>query len=122
MKKKKRHPTTKQLKLARLISENVSKTGLGKSMYRLMKLAGYAESTAKRQKGIKDSAPVRAATLPIVKAMEIERDEAIATMKRKRPKAKYRDLADAADKLTKNIQLLGGGETAREEHKIKWQQ
>jgi len=120
--KKKKRITAKQLKLARLISENVSKTGLGKSMYWLMKKAGYAESTAKRQKGIKDSAPVRAATLPIVKAMEIERDEAIVAMKRKRPKAKYRDLADAADKLTKNIQLLGGGETAREEHKIKWQQ
>ena len=52
--------------------------------------------------------------------MEIEQDKAIMAMKKKRPEAKYRDLIDAFDKLTKNIQLLGGGETAREQYKIKW--
>ena len=122
MKKIKRRPTEKQKKLLAVMSENISKRGFTKSMTKMMIEAGYAKSTARRQEGIVNTKVIRKGAVSIVKAMEIERNEAIKAMKRKRPKAKYRDLADAADKLTKNIQLLGGGETAREEHKIKWQQ
>jgi hypothetical protein len=48
---------------------------------------------------------------PFIQKMIDERDAAIAEMKKKRGKAGYRDLTDATDKMTKNIQLLSGKET-----------
>lgn len=48
---------------------------------------------------------------PFVQAMIKERDEVIKRMQKTRGKAKYRDLTDALDKLTKNVQLLTGGKT-----------
>lgn len=50
---------------------------------------------------------------PILERMIEERDRAIKALKGKISKAKYRDLTDAIDKLTKNIQLLGGKPTER---------
>ncbi len=118
----KKQPTEKQKKLLKLMSENISKRGFTKSVYKMMIDAGYAESTARRQVGITRTPAIREGASKIVKAMEKERDNALAAMKRERPKAMYRDLANATYKLTKNIQLLGGGETAREKHIIKWQE
>jgi len=37
-----------------------------------------------------------------------------------RAKAKYRDLMDGLDKTTKNIQLLSGKETSREDVTYRW--
>lgn len=58
---------------------------------------------------------------PVVKAMMVERDRAIEAMAIKLPKAKYRDVVDAADKLTKNIQLLTGGKTDNSGIEISWE-
>lgn len=49
---------------------------------------------------------------PFVVKLEQERERAINALKGKIGKAKYRDLVDAIDKLTKNHQLLTGGATA----------
>lgn len=53
---------------------------------------------------------------PIVEQMEFERSEILKLLPERRGEASYRDLIDATDKLTKNIQLLSGRET--ESHKI----
>ena len=47
-----------------------------------------------------------------VDKLEVERQRAVDAMAGKISKAKYRDLTDAIDKLTKNHQLLTGGATA----------
>lgn len=112
MPKKTKHPkskTERQKKLIKLISENLSTGKITKSMYQMFLDAGFSESTARQQQlilaGIKDELE------PIVKAMIKERNAVIKAMKSKRGKAKYRDLTDALDKLTKNVQLLSGGKT-----------
>ncbi len=48
---------------------------------------------------------------PILDRLIIERDRAMKALRGKISKAKYRDLTDAIDKLTKNIQLLSGKPT-----------
>ena len=75
---------------------------------------GYAETTAnsgmiQTTKAYKEYlAEENAATAEL---MSIERSRAIAEMPAKIKKARYRDLIDATDKLTKNHQLLTGGAT-----------
>lgn len=49
--------------------------------------------------------------LPLVERLENERNAIIARLEKVRSKAKYRDLIDGLDKITKNIQLLTGGST-----------
>lgn len=109
--------TDKQRKLVKLLSENV---GLAKpkTMLEMMLEAGYEESTARQQTGILNG--IREELEPIVHQMEKHRDEVIKDMVKKMPKAKYGDLTNALDKLTKNIQLLSGGRTGDEPIIINW--
>ena len=79
-------------------------------MYELMLLAGYEESTAKQQAGILGG--IKDELAPIVNQMMDHRAEVMKEMAKKLPKAKYRDLTDSLDKLTKNIQLLSGNKTS----------
>jgi len=58
---------------------------------------------------------IRKAIDSIVEQLEVERQRAIDKLKTKISEAKYRDLNDGIDKLTKNIQLLSGKATTREE-------
>ena len=108
-KQKKKRYTEKQKKLLKLMSENISSRGFTKTMKDMMLEAGYALSVAKRQAGILDG--LKEETKSLMQALIDERDEAIKAMRSKRGKAKYRDLSDAIDKLTKVIQLLGGKPT-----------
>lgn len=100
--------TDKQRKLLKLLSENL---GLGKpkTLYDMMLEAGYEESTARQQsltlRGIREELN------PIVARLEKHREKIIARMEKEISKARYRDLTDALDKVTKNIQLLSGGAT-----------
>ena len=98
--------TQRQKKLIKLISENLGNKGKTKTMYKMFLEAGFSETSAKQQSnilsGIKDK------VAPIVDRLEKERDNALNQLSKKINKAKYRDLVDAIDKLTKNIQLLSG--------------
>lgn len=49
---------------------------------------------------------------PVIQSLEIERERAIKLMSKRISKARYRDLIDGMDKLTKNIQLLTGKSTS----------
>jgi|ERR1051325_879879 hypothetical protein len=100
--------TDKQRKLVKLLSENLGREK-PMTMLEMMLAAGYEESSARQQSTI--LVGIREELAPIVRKMEEHRDQVIADMIRKMPKAKYRDLTDALDKLTKNIQLLSGKAT-----------
>lgn len=110
--------TEHQKKLVKLITENLGSEGPAKTLERLMLDAGYSPESARQQSNI--LAGIREELQPIVQEMMDHRTEVIAQMKSKINKAKYRDLTDALDKLTKNIQLLSGGKTASEEIRISW--
>ena len=72
---------------------------------------GYSPKTAAKGQ-VTNRKSYKAVIEPFVLKLEIERDRAIDAMKGKISKAKYRDLVDSIDKLTKNHQLLTGGSTA----------
>jgi len=116
---KKRRYTQRQQKLVKLISDNLGNQGFTRTMVDMMLESGYSKKTAYEQteilRGIKDKVE------PIVAKLITERDRAIEAMKGKIGQAKYRDLADATDKLIKNIQLLSGKETDKSEMTIKWE-
>jgi len=111
MKKKKKNLTQKQRKLVKQILENIGKRGFTKTVEQMMLNSGYSVKMARAQRGIIDSPTIQAELSPIVQGMLKERNAVIKAMGKKRNEAKYRDLTDALDKLTKNIQLLSGKET-----------
>jgi hypothetical protein len=76
--------------------------------------AGRIQQTKTFQKVIEGSGR------PLLIRLNEERDRAIALMKKKIGKAKYRDLNDTADKLTKQIQILTGGRTGNEPIIYTW--
>lgn len=107
--------TDKQRKLVKLISENV---GLRKpkTMMEILREAGYSESVARQQSSI--LVGVREDLDPIVDELEKHRVEVVKRMRKEFSKARYRDLTDSLDKVTKNIQLLSGKATDRSENKV----
>lgn len=109
--KKKKTLTIRQQKLIRLITENLGKEEGCKTLYEMMLEAGLSENSARQQSNI--MAGIKDEFEPIVEKMIAERTRAIEAMAGKLSEAKYRDLTDAQDKLTKNIQLLSGKETEK---------
>jgi hypothetical protein len=110
-KKNGKSETTRQQKLIKLITDNLGNPEGTKTMYELMILAGYSPESARQQSNI--LAGVREDLEPIVARLKDHREEIITQMVKKISKAKYRDLTDALDKTTKNIQLLSGKATER---------
>ena len=108
-KKNKKRLTEKQKKLIKLITENLNSRGFTKTMKDILLEAGYSESTARRQQETLNA--IKDETEPITNKILEERDAAVKAMKGKRKNAKYRDLVDAVDKLTKAANLLGGKPT-----------
>ena len=79
---------------------------------KIIKESGYATTTSTVPTQVTNTKSYKKVVAPFVQKLEIERQRAIDAMKGKISKAKYRDLTDAIDKLTKNHQLLTGGATA----------
>ena len=79
----------------------------------ILKNNGYSKYTSIKPKQVEKTKAFQEEMRPVLQAMIEERDAAIAEMKIKRDKAGYNDLTTAADKLTKNIELLSGGDTER---------
>jgi len=71
---------------------------------------GYSPRTAHSGK-IQKTKSFQAVVAPLVQRLEEERDAIIERLKLTRDKAKYRDLIDGLDKITKNHQLLTGKST-----------
>ena len=66
---------------------------------------GYSKASAKSMKAT-ITKTYKEEIKPVIEIMKKERREALKRAMKVRNKAKYRDLIDSADKLTKNIQLL----------------
>lgn len=108
--------TNKRSENARAVAHEVIQTiKAGKKVRkgRIIKGHGYSDSVAERPSKVTDTKSYKEVIDPVIQAMIEERDAAIRAMKSKRSKAKYRDLTDAIDKLTKNIELLSGRDTSR---------
>lgn len=90
------------------------------NMQKIQQKHGYSKTSAKAMKATKTKS-FKKAVGPIIKQLEDERQRAVSLMGKRISKAKYRDLIDGMDKLTKNIQLLNGGKTSNDELKISWE-
>lgn len=100
---------------AKAVAHEVLDTlGKGKkiSLRKIIKKHGYAQNTADNPKNVIETDSYKSIVDPFIQKMVDERDAAIKRMIKVRGKAKYRDLVDSIDKMTKNIQLLGGKKTA----------
>lgn len=106
--KYKRSTNRMNFKQKKAVNELVANGG---SIASAMRKAGYSPRTARTPKKMTETKSYKEAIKPIVEQMEEERQRAIGLLKKKISKAKYRDLTDGIDKLTKNIQLLTGGKT-----------
>jgi hypothetical protein len=78
-----------------------------------MKNSGYKEEYSKSGHILKTK-QYKEKMKPIVDQLIKERQRILDELKNKRlNKEKYKDLVDALDKITKNVQLLSGGATER---------
>ena len=100
---------------AKAVAKEVMKT-LRKStkvnMGKILKGKGYSDSVSKHPDQVVNTQSYQNEILPLVKQLEAERAAVIKQLKVTRNDAKYRDLIDGLDKLTKNIQLIQGKATA----------
>ncbi len=87
----------------------------------IIKRHGYSDTVSKRPSKVTDTDSYKQEINPVVKAMEKERDAILKALPKMRSKAKYRDLIDGADKMTKNIQLLSGGKTSNDKVSFNWE-
>lgn len=114
-KKKVRRSTPKKKKFLRIVSSNFGTKGFTKTIEEMLIEAGYAKKTARQHSAILVGIKPELEKLnPLVKVMKDLRNKAVKVLKEsedKFTKASLRDLIDAIDKLTKNIQLISGKPT-----------
>lgn len=107
--------TPKQEKLIRLVLENIGATGTTKSMGEMLKEAGYSEAIQKNPQLIFNSDTIQDGLKDVADDIALLRKNALNELKaRDLEKEPYRDVVKAVDILTKNHQLLTGGDTERE--------
>lgn len=110
---------------ARAVAKEVSETlrkGKRVKLGAIMRKNGYSKSTSEKPKLVTETKTYKKEIAPIVDAMRKERDAIMQRLPKIRAKAKYRDLIDALDKTTKNIQLLEGKDTGKENITFTWEQ
>ncbi len=78
----------------------------------IIKGKGYSESVSKSPTKVTRTKAYQDAVAPLLDQIEKERQRAISMLPKAIGKAKYRDLIDGIDKLTKNHQLLSGKSTS----------
>ena len=103
--------------MASLAAEEVAKEvletiGKGKrpSVRKIAPRHGYSLTTAGSGQ-IQKTKTFKKVLRPLVEQLEAERQAILKRMPDVRDKAKYRDLSDGLDKITKVLQLLTGGAT-----------
>lgn len=95
--------------VAREVLETIGK-GKRPNITKIAIKNGYAPSTAGSGLVTKTES-YQSEIMPLVTRLELERDAIMERLQKTRGKAKYRDLIDGLDKVTKNIQILTGGAT-----------
>lgn len=86
----------------------------------ILKKRGYTKSMIKNPKKVMETKSYQETITPVIEAMIRERDRALRLMESRVELAEYSDLVTAADKLTKNIQLLSGKDTEKGTVIFKW--
>ena len=107
--------------MASIDAQNVAKEVLeilGKNkkivLGKIIKKNGYAQNTADNPLNVTTTKSFQAVTEPVVKKWLAIRMNLTKELERKDlSEESMRDITDTLDKLTKNIQLLTGGETER---------
>ncbi len=113
--------THKQRKLIKGIVENLGNPKGTKTMGELMLDAGYSEVQSKNPQQIFNSPVIKEGTADFIKSLNDKRKMALTYItKAKLKKAPARENAYILDILTKNHQLLSGGNTETNEMTIKW--
>lgn len=107
--------TNKRSENAKAVAREVSETIGNQKKVNFGKIIGkrYSTSTSKTPQRVTETKSYQEEMKPVLDQLITERQRALDGLKLKISKAKYRDLNDAIDKLTKNIQLLSGGATER---------
>lgn len=112
--------TPKQEKLVTLLIENYG-AAKPRSLGDLMLEAGYSEASAHNPKLILEGEAVQVGIKDAANRIEQIRNNALAELEaRDVSEERYSDVVKAVDLLTKNHQLLSGGETERNEMTISW--
>ncbi len=106
--------------VAKKVSESI-RQGKKPHLGKIIKEAGYSETTSKKPKLVTSTKSYQEEVEPIVTAMIMQRDRMVKEISsRNLTKEKLRDLTDAIDKLTKNAQLLGGKDTEKGTVVFEW--
>ena len=99
--------------VAKEVLENIG-TGKKTSLRKIIKKNGYAQNTADNPKLVTETKSYMSVVNPIVMRWEKERERITTALENKDlTKEKYDTLTKSLDIITKNIQLLTGGETER---------
>lgn len=110
----KESPTPKQQKLIKLIFENLGTPKNTKTMGELILEAGYSKAMSTNPQQIFRSETIQDGISDFIKSLDDKRRLALKEITPKKlEKAPARENAYIVDILTKNMQLLSGGETSR---------
>jgi hypothetical protein len=100
---------------AKQVAEEVLETvrkGKRPNLGKIIRKHGYSKTTSTVPSQVTKTKTYRAVLSPVVKLMERHRQRIMEELERKDlTKERYRDLMEGLDKITKNHQLLTGGET-----------
>jgi len=123
MSKDKKQNNKRSIQAQAVAEEVISKVRKGKkiNLGEIMINKGYAESVSKTPTKVTRTKTYKETIDPVIKAMIRERDRALRLMGSRVEKAQYGDLITAADKLTKNIQLLSGKDTEKGSVSFTWE-
>lgn len=117
MKTKKQQPTLRQKLVIDSLSANVGVPGRLKTKAAIIRAAGYSEAVARNPDHVFDAPIIQSAVAKVIKKMEYKRDMALdAITGDKFIKSSALSDAMTMDLLTKNIELLSGRPTARDEN------
>ena len=106
--------TPKQEKLIKLLMVNYGKAGETKSLGNLMIEAGYSKKSAKNPKLFLESPIIKEGIEDFIKTLDDKRRLALTKITAKKlEKSNAYQLALITDVLTKNHQLLTGGDTEK---------
>ncbi len=113
----------KSINAEAVANEVIDKVRKGKkiNMGEILKSKGYSDSVSKIPSKVTKTKTYKETMVPVLEAMIRERDRALRLMESRVAMAEYGDLVTAADKLTKNIQLLSGKDTSKEAVVFTWE-
>lgn len=104
-------------KNAELVARDVIQTirnGKKLNMGKIIKSRGYSQTVSEAPTKVTRTKTYQSVMKPVLSSLEGLRDKAIRELEtRQLNLVEYKELIDSIDKLTKNIQLLGGNSTEK---------